>query len=446
MPTDSYSDFIASKQQLDGDHGFEPNDLPDWLFDYQRSLVEWSLRKGRSAIFADCGMGKTPMQLVWADRVFRQTGRRVLILTPLAVGSQTVREAHKFGYDAVQSRDGSLTSPIVVTNYEKLHLFSPDDFSGVVCDESSILKNYAGVRRQEITDFMQACRYRLLATATPAPNDWVELGTSSEALGYLRRVEMLAMHFTHDGGETQKWRLRGHAESAFWRWVASWARAVRRPSDIGGSDDKMILPPLHVRETIVKASKPLPGNLFVRPAETLEEQRRERRMTLEERCEAVSVLVDHDRPAVAWCHLNAESECLAKKIPDSVQVSGSDSEERKEEIFDGFSSGSIRVLITKPSIAGFGLNWQHCAHQTFFPSHSFEQYYQAIRRSWRFGQKSDVTIDLVTSEGEAGVLENMKRKQQDADRMFASMIAHMNDAVAAADRSYSNNVEVPSWL
>jgi hypothetical protein len=441
-----YHEFLHSKTQVGADTGFEPVHIPDFLFDFQRSLVEWAVRKGRAAIFADCGLGKTAMQLVWAENVLRKTGESVLILTPLAVGAQTVREAHKFGIEAEQSRDGTFKTGIVVTNYEKLHLFDSSDFGGVVCDESSILKNYAGATRAAITAFMHGCQYRLLATATPAPNDWVELGTSSEALGYLRRVEMLAMHFTHDGGDTQKWRLRGHAQAAFWRWMATWARALRRPSDIGGNDGSMVLPPLHVNEVVVKSSKPLPGTLFVKPAETLAEQRAERRATLTDRCERVASIMDHDQPGVAWCHLNDESALLAKLINGAESVSGADSDERKEEVFGAFARGDVRVLVTKPSIAGFGLNWQHCAHQTFFPSHSFEQYYQAVRRSWRFGQDRAVTVDLVTSEGEAGVLANMQRKQRDADAMFASMVAHMTDAAATSDRRQLTTVEAPAWM
>lgn len=441
-----YKTFLNGKAQVGSASGFDPVWMPDFLFDFQRTLVDWAVRKGRAAIFADCGLGKTPMQLVWAQNVHKHTGKRVLILTPLAVGGQTVREAHKFGIDAAQSRDGKLDAPITVTNYEKLHLFKPEDFGGVVCDESSILKNFAGTRRTEITAFMQAVRYRLLATATPAPNDWIELGTSSEALSYMRRVEMLAMHFTHDGGDTQKWRLRGHAQQAFWRWMATWARAVRRPSDISGDDASMVLPPLEVRESVINVGRRLPGHLFIKPAETLEEQRQERRLTLGDRCERVAQLVAHDQPAVAWCHLNDESAMLATLIPDAVEVSGADDDDRKEEVFAAFSAREIRVLITKPSIAGFGLNWQHCSHQTFFPSHSFEQYYQAVRRSWRFGQKQTVRVDLVTTEGERGVLENMQRKQREADAMFASMVAHMNSAAAPQRNIHNNEMERPSWL
>jgi len=442
----NYDAFLSGKLQYGADSGFAPLWMPDYLFDFQTALTEWAIRKGRAAIFADCGLGKTPMQLVWGENVRRKTGKPTLILTPLAVGAQTVREAEKFGVEAMQSRDGKVGAPVVVTNYQKLHLFDPADFGGVCCDESSILKNYSGKTRSAITDFMQAVRYRLLATATPAPNDWVELGTSSEALGYLRRVEMLAMHFTHDSADTQKWRLRGHAQAAFWRWMSTWARAIRKPSDVGCDDGRMVLPPLDVIEHVVKVGRRLPGMLFVKPAETLDEQRKERRLTLIDRCERVAELVDHNDPAVAWCHLNDESDLLAKLIPGAVAVSGSDCDERKEEVFEAFASGAVRVLVTKPSIAGFGLNWQHCAHQTFFPSHSFEQYYQAVRRSWRFGQARPVRVDLVTSEGEAGVLDNMKRKQRDADAMFASMIAHMNDAVSCPRRDRTNTTEIPQWL
>jgi len=317
----------------------------------------------------------------------------------------------------------------------------------VVCDESSILKNYSGKRRTMITEFLRTRPYRLLATATAAPNDWIELGTSSEALGELRRVEMLAMFFTHDSGDTQKWRLRGHAQGAFWRWMCTWARAVRTPSDMGYEDGKFRLPPLNVREHVVSVGRKLPGNLFVMPAETLNDQRKERRMTMTERCEMVAGLADHDRPVVTWCHLNDESAMLANMIPGSVEVRGGDTDEQKEEAFAAFASGEVRVIVTKPTIAGFGLNWQHCSHQTLFPSHSFEQYYQSVRRSWRFGQTKPVTVDIVTSEGESGVLANMQRKQDAADMMFERLVQYMAAELKIEKKdSFNTKAEVPSWL
>jgi hypothetical protein len=336
----------------------------------------------------------------------------------------------------------------VVTNYERLHHFNAEDFDGVVCDESSILKNFDGETRKAITDFMRKRPYRLLCTATAAPNDYIELGTSSEALGELRRVEMLAMFFSHNGGDTQKWSLKGHADHPFWRWVCSWARAMRKPSDVGCEDDGFELPKLIERVHTVSATKPIEGYLFDLPAVGLDEQRSDLRRTISERCGMAADLINgHSRPAVAWCNLNCESEMLAKLIPDAVEVKGSDSEEFKESAFMRFASGDVRVLVTKPSIAGFGMNWQHCAHMTFFPSHSYEQYYQCTRRCWRFGQKSSVTVDMIATDGQANVLKNMQRKSTQAMRMFDLLVKMMwSEMKMQTINDYTRKEEVPSWL
>ncbi len=410
-------------------------------------------------MFADCGLGKTLMQLVYAENVVRHTNRPVLVLTPLAVAAQTVAEAAKFGVDAVRSNTGHVPAGarVVVTNYEKLHHFRPDDFEGVVCDESGILKNFDGKRKAAVTEFLRTRRYRLLCTANAAPNDYVELGTSSEALGELGHMDMLSKFFKNDAGTNQsqrlfnkeaKWRFRGHSETPFWRWVCSWARAVRKPSDLGFADGAFVLPELVTREHEVKASIRKPGTLFDLPANTMEEQLEERRRTLPERCDmAASLVADTGRPAVVWCHLNPEGDRLTRAIPGAVQVSGADRDEAKEEAFAAFAAGQIRVLVTKPTVAGFGLNWQHCAHQTFFPSHSFEQWYQAVRRCWRFGQTRPVTVDVVTSEGEAGVLANLQRKAAAADVMFSRLVSLMNDA-AGINRfnPFTTTEKVPAWL
>lgn len=444
-----YSAFIARKTHLGNDGGFDPLFLPDFLFPFQRELVTWAIRKGRAALFADCGLGKTPMQLVWAQNVVEKTCKPVLVLTPLAVGSQTVREAHKFGIDAAQSRDGGIAAPITVTNYQQLHKFDWQQFGGVVCDESSILKNFDGSLRGQITEFMKKLPYRLLCTATAAPNDYIELGTSSEALGELRRVEMLVQFFNHDGGDTSKWRLKKHAaKHLFWRWLCTWARAVCKPSDIGFSDDGFSLPPMKTVEHIVRASTPNPDFLFDMPAVGLDEQRKERRRTINERCEMAAALVANTgRPAVAWCHLNEEGHLLERLIPGAVEVEGCDSDEFKEETFEAFASGQVRVLVSKPVLAGFGLNWQHCAHQTFFPSHSFEQWYQAVRRCWRFGQKNNVRIDVISSEGEAGVLANMNRKAEQAAHLFSKLVELMNAEIhIEKTHRYSKALTTPCWL
>lgn len=459
--TSAYANFIERKTQLVERHGFTPDDLPDFLFPFQRSLVEWSLEQGRAAIFADCGLGKTPMQLVWADAIRARTDRRVLILTPLAVAFQTETEAEKFNIEAAVSRDGRVTAPITITNYDQLHRFNPADFAGVVCDESSAIKSFDGARRALVTSFLRKTPYRLLCTATAAPNDYIELGTSSEALGYLGYMDMLSRFFTNkqqtskmrlkrgqsrEEAAAEGWRFKGHAEDSFWRWVASWARAMRRPSDFGFSDAGFELPELRVREHLIAANAAREGLLFDLPANGLREEREESRRTIRERCEAAATLIDHDQPAVAWCQLNAEGDLLKRLIPGAVQITGSDTAERKEEVLTAFSRGDIRVLVTKPIIGAWGLNWQHCNHQTFFPSHSYEQFYQAVRRSWRFGQERAVTIDVVTTTGGAGALASLQRKADQADRMFEALVAHMRDALHI-DRSSSFDTEVrlPAW-
>ena len=452
----NYQEFLEAKAQRGSEDGFAPVWMPEWLFPFQHALLEWSIRHGRSALFCDCGLGKGPMGLVWAENVVRKTNKPVLYLTALAVSHQIIAEAEKFGIDAHRSIDGSVFPGITVTNYERLHLFDPGRFAGVVCDESSILKNYDGERRNEITTFMRKIEYRLLATATAAPNDYVELGTSSEALGHLGHMDMLNRFFKNDlnnsatgrmRGEVIKWRFKGHAELPFWRWVCSWARACRRPSDLGFDDADFILPPLQEREHLVEAMTLAPGMLFALPAVGLKEQREERRRTVKERCEKVGSLVDHKDQALVWCHLNEEGDLLERLIPDAVQVSGSDSDEIKEERLLAFARGEARVLITKPRIAGFGLNLQRCAHVTFFPSHSYEQYYQGVRRCWRFGQKRPVTVDIVTTEGEQEVLKNLQRKAAQADKMFSHLVEQMQRGIKISGaRNFTTQTQVPSWL
>lgn len=448
----NYRQFLTRKVSEGSDGGFAPVYMPGFLFDFQASMVEWAVRKGRAAIFADCGLGKTAMGLTWSENVARHTDRPVLYLTPLAVGAQTIREAEKFGIEATHPRDGKVAGRIVVTNYERLHYFDPADFSGVVCDESSILKAFDGERRTQITTFMRKVPYRLLQTATAAPNDYMELGTSSEALGYLGYMDMIGKFFTKSTnkfrfrGDSDGWRLKGHAERPFWRWVCSWARALRRPSDMGFDDRAFILPPIETREHVVQTSTLADGMLFAMPAVGLKEQREERRRSLEDRCAKVAALVKHDQPALVWCHLNDEGDLLERIIPGAVQVSGSDPDEAKEEKFAAFTDGKARVLITKPKIGAWGLNFQHCAHTTTFPSHSFEQYYQSIRRLWRFGQKRTVRVDIVTTEGEREVMRNLQRKAEQAEEMFSRLVAEMNEALHVERDTETHKIEVPSWL
>lgn len=467
MNTLAYEDFIARRSQLANEGGFPPiGDLPPHLFDFQRQIVDWAVRRGRGAIFADCGMGKTPMSLAWADQVYLQTGRPVLFLTPLAVGQQIITEADKFGHEAARSRDGSIGAPIVVTNYEQLGKFNPDDFAGVVCDESSILKSFDGTTKAAVTEFMRRIPYRLLATATAAPNDYTELGTSSEALGGLGYMDMLTRFFINkdrsissrgrvqhritgnasDIGGAVKWRLKGHAEEPFWRWMATWARAIRKPSDYGFDDGAFVLPELVERVTLVDPNRPREGELFDMPAVGLREEREENRRTIVERCEAAAAALETADYGAAWCHLNDESALLTKLIDGAVEVTGSDSDEAKEEKLTAFTRGEIRVLVTKPIIGAWGLNWQHAHRMTYFPSHSFEQMYQAVRRMHRFGQTQPVEVDFITTPGGRNVLSNLQRKSAAADGMFANLVAHMNQALAVTPHVYDKEMETPSWL
>jgi hypothetical protein len=452
----SYSDFLQAKTQLGGDFGFSPKFMPDTLFDFQADLTEFALLKGCAALFADCGLGKTLMELVWAENVCRETGGNVLILTCIAVAAQMIQEAEKFGIGAMRSNDGTAYR-ITITNYEKLHLFNPQDFAGVVCDESSILKNFQGTRKTEITAFMRQRPYRLLATATAAPNDFIELGTSSEALGHLGHMDMLNKFFKNDmnnsatgrhAGQTIKWRLKGHAELPFWRWVCSWARACRKPSDLGFDDGKFTLPPLIENEHVVQSKTLADGALFALPAHGLLELREETRRTVEERCEfAASLANKSTEPVLIWANLNDEADLLEKLIPDAVQVKGGDSDEKKEERLLGFPAGRYRVLITKAKIGGWGLNYQHCAHSIDFVNDSFERYYQGVRRCWRFGQTREVVSDTIASEGQTRTLANRRRKAEQADQMFLSLVAEMNNAISI-DRSktYDTPLQLPEWI
>lgn len=453
-----YSDFLATKSQLGGMHGFEPLWVPDFLHGFQGCLDVFAIRRGRAAIYADCGLGKTPIFLVWGENVVRHTNRPCLALTTLGDSDQTIREALKFGVDAFRSRDGKFPSGarVVVTNYERLHFFDPADFAGVICNESSILKNFDGKTKAAVTEFMRTIPYRLLCTATAAPNDEFELGTSSESLGELGYQDMLGRFFRQQlasrgpgavGWGRETYVLRKHAERDFWRWVCSWARACRKPSDLGFDDGPFVLPPLVTNVHFVPSPAAPPGMLFRMPAVTMMQQREEERASVESRCEKAASLAGGDTPVVLWCFRNDEADLLERLIPGAVQVSGSDRDDDKEEKLAAFSSGQARVMVTKPKVAGFGLNWQHCSRQVFFPSHSFESYYQAVRRCWRFGQTRPVTVDIVTTEGVRGVLDSLRRKSEAADRMFARLVELMNKSLSiAAAAAPSSPLETPSWL
>lgn len=425
MSADGYRDFLAGKARRDFSHGFESGDLNPALFDFQAHIVRWACRKGRAAVFADCGMGKTLIQLEWARQVCERTGGKVLVLAPLAVSRQTRWEAAKFGIDAEVARSqDEVSAPIAITNYEMLGHFDPSQFAGVVLDESSILKSFTSKTRSQVTDAFAETPYRLACTATPAPNDHMELGNHAEFLGVMTRAEMLSMFFVHDGGDTSKWRLKGHAAEHFWDWVASWAVMARSPRDLGFECDGFDLTELveHVHE--IPSGVVQEGRIFNGAAEGLLEQQRARRATVERRVAAAAQLVNSSvKPWIVWCELNDESDALAKSIPDAVEVRGSDSVDHKEDALSGFSDGRYRVIVTKPSIAGFGMNWQHCADMVFVGlSNSYEQYYQAVRRCHRFGQEIDVNVHIITTELDAGVLDNIKRKERDAMKMESGMI------------------------
>lgn len=431
---EDYEAFLTEKTIRHVPTGIE--DVPDtnpMLFDWQAAIVRWALHRGRAAIFADCGLGKTPMQLDWASIVSSYTDQPVLIVAPLAVAAQTVREGEKFSIPVEQVRTGEAVgqSGIYITNYEMLEHFDAGVFGGVVLDESSILKSHTSHYRNLIIEMFSETPFRLAATATPAPNDHMELANHSEFLGVMTRQEMLATFFVHDSSDTQKWRLKGHAEDEFWEWMASWAVSISNPSDIGYDDGRFELPPLDMHEHIVQVdhSEGVPEGYLFRPqAAGLGELRKEQRLTVDDRAEHVASLVNgSDEPWIVWCNRNDESSALRNKIPDAVEITGSHSSDKKSDRMLAFSGGDIRVLVTKPSIAGFGMNWQHCSNVAFVGlSHSYEQFYQAVRRCWRFGQDSAVDCHVVVAETEGAVLESIRRKERQARKMNARMTQAMS--------------------
>lgn len=426
-----YLEFLNRKAVSDAPTGFkEIPALNDGLFDFQRDIVSWALRRGRAAVFADCGMGKTIMQLEWARCVNMHTGGNVLILAPLAVSQQTVREGAKFGINVKYCRDQLDVKPgIAITNYEMMDHFDPSLFTGIILDESSILKSYTGKFRNQIIDSFRETPYRLACTATPAPNDHMELGNHAEFLGIMNRVEMLSMFFVHDGGDTSKWRLKGHAESEFWRWVASWAVMIRKPSDLGYDDGGFILPEMKIIHHVVKKGEAPEGFLFPVEALTLQERQQERKSTVEVRAEmAARVAMESEGQCIVWCNLNNESRAATSMIDGAVEVKGADTPDHKEQSMMAFADGKIKCLVSKPTICGLGMNFQSCNSMVFLGlSDSYEQFYQAVRRCWRFGQKKPVTVHIVTAETEGAVVKNIERKEQDANLMAMEMVRHMAD-------------------
>lgn len=457
-----YLEFVKRKTRMDEPSGFDIEHgaigfggTP--LKEFQRHIVKWALRRGRAAIFANTGLGKTAMQTTWAGHVAEHTGQPVLIAAPLCVARQTQQEARKFGVHVEYVREMPADPHgVYVTNYEMLDEFEPEAFAGIVLDESSILKNRDGKTRSRIINDWKHCPYRLSCTATPSPNDYMELGNQSEFLGIMGMDEMLAMFFTHDGGDTSKWRLKGHGRKKFWQWLASWAVTIRLPSDLGFDDTGYILPMLHTHEHLVTSQ--YGDDMFTSIAQSLTERRQAKKETLEERVAKVAEIVAKE-PGEAWliwCHTNDEADMLRKSIPESVEIRGSDHLLRKEDAINGFLDGSVRVLITKPSIAGMGLNLQHCARMAFVGlDDSFEQMYQAVRRCWRFGQEREVHSHIVSAESLGAIKQNVERKEMQMEAMQASMVEHMRDmmqktvsAAGVEKTEYHPTVEmvIPDWI
>lgn len=456
-----YLTFLERKRMVDLPTGISNvPELNPMLKPHQHDIVTWALHRGRAAVFAGTGLGKTFMQLEWAQVVSEYTGLPVLILAPLAVAAQTQREGAKFGIHVAHVHDHSgITSGINVTNYERLEKFDVSAFGGVVLDESSILKAHDGKTRNQIISSFAGTPFRLACTATPAPNDYMELGNHSEFLGVMTLEEMLAMFFIHDGGETQKWRLKGHAESEFWKWMCSWAVMLRKPSDLGYDNTGYDLPPLNLHQVTVDVDhdRALEGHLFVMEAATLQERLQERRRTINERCAAAADIIKSkpDEAWLVWTNLNDEAAMISEMV-GGINVQGSDKPDVKENNLMRFTDGEIRIMVSKPSIAGFGMNWQHCRNMVFVGlNDSFEQLFQAIRRCWRFGQANEVNVWMVAAETEGRVVSNLKRKEADADRMAEMMVMHMQDITVAELRGtarvkteYTPNQQlmIPNWL
>ena len=451
----SYQQFLLNKQQLSGNFGFDPLFIPDRMFDFQKHITEWALKKGRAGVFADTGLGKTLIQLVIAQNVVLKTNGNVLILTPLAVAFQFLEEAKTIDIDIEHSRDGKFRSKIVVCNYERLHYFNLTDFEAVILDESSILKNFDGAFKTQITEFMKKIKYRFLSTATPAPNDFIELGTSSEALGYLGHMDMLSKYFTNKENTLRpmdigsKWNLKPHATDAFFRWVNSWSMSVKKPSDIGYSDEKYILPELIKNIHKVKNDSNLIINgqiqMFADNAKTMTEVREEQKSTIEKRCEK-AVELTADKVSVYWTNFNRESELLDELDKDAVEIKGSMSIDKKEDILLGFAKGEIKRIITKPKMTSFGLNWQHCNHTVYFPTWSYEQLYQSIRRFYRFGQLRPVTVDLVLSDGQERVMEALELKIKNAIDLQQRLNDNLHGHIEPKIKKKNTNIKLPEFL
>lgn len=456
----NYHEFIKRKEHTSIDSGINCNFTPDSMFDFQKHISEYAIKKGRCAVFLDTGLGKTVIELTVAKNFVEHTNRPVLIITPLAVANQFIKEAEKFGIDEVEhTRDGKFSKKIILVNYERLHYMSPSDFDCVILDESSILKNFDGAIKQQVTTFLKKVKYRFLFTATPSPNDYIELGTSSEALGYLGYMDMLSKFFKNNQGSVQKqnqinkgdeYYLKAHAENDFWQWVASWSVSAKKPSDLGFSNDRYILPELHEIETIIRNENPLTingqGSLFALPAVGFKEIKAEAKVTIRQRCEiAVEKSLKHDT-SVYWCNLNDEADTLLELDKNAVEVRGNMDIDKKEDILLNFANGNIKKLVTKTSLTAFGLNWQHCNHTTYFPTYSYEQYYQAIRRFWRFGQTKPVTVDLILSDGQERIMQSLLVKKDKAVRMFEKLTQQTNSDFSIKAKEFNKEIILPKFI
>lgn len=459
----NYQEFLQNKQHSSEDFGFEANYIPEMAFDFQEFIIKKAIKKGRTAIFADTGLGKTLIQISIANNIIKKTNKKVLILTPLAVAFQFILEAQKLGIEDIEySKNGKHCKKIVICNYERLHYFNESDFEAVILDESSILKNFDGAIKNQITAFIKKIPFRFLSTATPSPNDYIELGTSSEALGYLGYTDMLGKFFKNNQNNNIKssrvamanagceWYLKPHAENDFWAWVSTWSISIKKPSDLGFSDDRYILPKLTENESMIFNSKPLDidgqSQLFNLPAIGFREIKAEVRATINQRCEKAVELANNHETTVFWVNLNDEAALIKSLCKDSVEISGKMDIDKKEETLVAFSKGDIKKLITKTSITAFGLNWQHCNHTTYFPTYSYEQYYQAIRRFWRFGQKREVFVDLVLSDGQKKIMESLQIKKDKANSMFDKLSQNVNSVYQIQKKEFSQEILKPKFF
>jgi len=452
-----YLEFLENKKHSIGDFGFKANYIPDMAFDFQKAIIEKAVSKGRMAIFADTGLGKTLMQVAIAQNIVNHTNGKVLILTPLAVAFQFILEAEKLGITDIEySKDGNFSKSIVICNYERLHYFNKEEFQGVILDESSILKNFDGKIKNQVTSFVKKIPFRFLSTATPSPNDFIELGTSSEALGYMGYMDMLTKFFKNNMASIakqsknigEKYYLKPHAEKSFFAWVNQWSMMVKMPSDLGFDNTRYELPKLITNKHIVenKCTVDVDGQIkmFTFVAKSFREIRHEQKVTLGDRC-IKAVELAKDKTSVYWVNLNDESSLIKKLDPEAVEITGSMTIDKKEQILMDFANGKIKRLITKAKMTGMGLNWQHCNHSVFFPTYSYEQYYQAIRRFWRFGQKNNVVIDLVISDGQTRVLQALQQKTEKAIQLYENLTKNVNSVYSETIKQFDNEIIKPKF-